>query len=145
MIWYVYRFHQHCSLLYVVDLSDLDLGKIIPCCMHLACLLLWYDIYPDFIKIIRCCICIWPVTVCVTIVSGRPGPHQLSIIGILILHKSKPANKNKQHLCLAVEYPNDNKRFYRAEKIWEKIWKTIGAEKIGEKIGAEKNGEKKWK
>ena len=61
------------------------------------------------------CDCVW--NYCFG--STKP-PHQLSIIGILILHKSKPANTSKQHLCLVVEYPNDNKRFYRAKKILEK-------------------------
>ena len=122
----MHRFHQDCSLLYVVDLPDLDLGKIIPCCMHLACLLLWYDIYPNFVKIIQCCICIWPVTVCGTIVSGRPSPHQLSIIGILILLKSKPANKSKKN----ASFLRLNVRMIIKDFIGQKIWEKNGVDNL---------------
>ena len=81
MIWYLPRFRQNYTMLY----------------LHLTCDCVWNYCFG----------------------STKP-PHQLSIIGILILHKSKPANIIKQRLCLEVECLNDNKRFYRAEKIWEK-------------------------
>ena len=81
----------------------------------------WHDISTQISSKLHNAVFAFDLWLCVEILFRvDQAPHQLSIIGIPILHKSNPANISKQRLFLAVECPNDNKRFYRAEKIWEK-------------------------